>query len=199
MALLFIHEMGHALVMKLKGIPVGGLIFVPMLGAAVFMRQMPKNARDEAEVGIAGPFAGALAAGVCLFLAQQSPNVQTIWAPLAYFGFFMNLFNLIPVIPFDGGRIVAAIDKRMWLIGLLGLAAFFGWTWYKGNFSIFLLLFLIMAATQYWTRRTVADTPEAQAYYDVPLRERVIMGVLYFGLAGILALGMSIAHGLILL
>jgi Zn-dependent protease len=168
-----------------------------MLGAAVFMRQMPKNARDEAEVGIAGPFAGALASGVCLFLAQQSPNVQTIWAPLAYFGFFMNLFNLIPVIPFDGGRIVAAIDKRMWLIGLLGLAAFFVWSWLKGNFSIFLLLFLIMAATQYWTRRTVPDTPEAQAYYTVSLKERIFMGVLYFGLAGILALGMSISHGLI--
>lgn len=195
--LLFIHEMGHALVMKLKGIPVGGLIFVPMLGAAVFMRNMPKNARDEAEVGIAGPFAGALASGVCLFLAQQNPNVQTIWAPLAYFGFFMNLFNLIPVVPFDGGRIVAAIDKRMWLLGLLGLAGFFVWTWLNGNFSIFLLLFLVMAATQYWTRRTVPDTEEAQAYYNVSLRERIIMGVLYFGLAAILVLGMSLSHGLI--
>src|SRR6266699_6427848 len=95
-ALLFIHEMGHALVMKLKGIPVGGMIFVLMLGAAVFMLQMPKNARDEAEVGIAGPVAGALAAGACLFMAELTPHAPTIWAALAYFGFFMNLINLIP-------------------------------------------------------------------------------------------------------
>jgi Zn-dependent protease len=196
-ALLFIHEMGHALVMKLKGIPVGGLIFVPMLGAAVFMRNMPKNARDEAEVGIAGPIAGALAAGVCFFLALQSPGVQTIWAPLAYFGFFINLFNLIPVIPFDGGRIVAAIDKRIWLFGLLGLAAFFVWSWLNGDFSIWLLFFLIMAATQYWARRSTPDTPEGKAYYNVSFKERVFMGLLYFGLAAVLILGMSISRGLI--
>ncbi|HLI07979.1 MAG TPA: site-2 protease family protein [Ktedonobacteraceae bacterium] len=195
-AMLFIHEMGHALVMKLKGIPVGGLIFVPMLGAAVIMRNMPRNARDEAEVGIAGPIAGALAAGVCLFLAQQSPGVQTIWAPLAYFGFFINLFNLIPVVPFDGGRIVAAIDKRMWLVGLVGLAAYFGWSWLNGDFSIWLLFFLILAATQYWSRRSIPDTEEGKAYYNVSLKERIFIGVLYFGLAALLILGMTVSRGL---
>src|SRR5437588_5648011 len=76
-ALLFIHEMGHALVMKLKGIPVGGMIFIPMLGAAVLMRQMPKNAKDEAEVGIAGPIAGAIASSVCFLFAQANP--LSIW------------------------------------------------------------------------------------------------------------------------
>src|SRR5437588_1989652 len=89
-ALLFIHEMGHAVVMKMKGIPIGGMIFIPLLGAAVLMRRMPKNARDEAEVGIAGPIAGALAASVCLLFALQSPHERSIWAPLAYFGFFIN-------------------------------------------------------------------------------------------------------------
>src|SRR2546428_6367246 len=67
-ALLFIHEMGHALVMKLKGIPVGGLIFVPMLGAAGTMRQMPKDARDEGEVGIAGAGARGLAPACCFVM-----------------------------------------------------------------------------------------------------------------------------------
>src|SRR6202043_3216975 len=80
-ALLFIHEMGHALVMKLKGMPIGGVVFIPLLGAAVFMRQMPKNAKDEAEVGIAGPIAGAIAASVCFFFAQANP--YSIWTPLA--------------------------------------------------------------------------------------------------------------------
>jgi Zn-dependent protease len=196
-ALLFIHEMGHAVVMKLKGIPVGGMIFIPLLGAAVFMRQMPKNARDEAEVGIAGPIAGALAASVCFLFAQSNPG--TIWAPLAYFGFFINLFNLIPIVPFDGGRILAAIDRRLWIIGFLGLVAF--QVWYVIQYhslSIWLLFFTLMAGTQLWSRRSVPNNPEAQAYYQVSVSERIVLTLAYFGLAAVLVLGMAISHGLMM-
>jgi Zn-dependent protease len=193
--LLFVHEMGHAIVMKLKGIPIGGMIFIPLLGAAVIMKQMPKNAKDEAEVGIAGPIAGAIAAMVCLALAREYPN--TIWAPLAYFGFFINLFNLIPIVPFDGGRVLGAIDRRIWIIGFLGLIAFQIWSWVNGNHSLFLLLFVVLAATQLWSRRSVPDTPEARAYYDVPIAERIVLGLAYFGLAAVLVLGMALSHGMI--
>src|SRR6202035_405572 len=152
------------------------------LGAAVFMRQMPKNAKDEAEVGIAGPIAGAIASSVCLFLAQLSPGVQTIWAPLAYFGFFINLFNLIPIVPFDGGRVLAAIDRRIWIVGFIGLVAFEVWSWVQGNFSPWLLFFVIMAGTQLWARRTMPNQPNEKSYYTVPLSERIILGIIYFGL-----------------
>ncbi len=194
-ALLFIHEMGHALVMKLKGIPVGGMIFIPLLGAAVIMKQMPRNAKDEAEVGIAGPIAGALAASACLAVAFVYP--RSVWASLAYFGFFMNLFNLIPIVPFDGGRVLAAIDRRVWIVGFLGLLAFQVWSWIQGYSNWFLLLFIILAAGQLWSRRTAADTPEAQAYYTVPISERIMLSLLYFGLAAVLVLGMSISRGLL--
>lgn len=196
--LLFVHEMGHAVVMKLKGIPVGGMIFIPLLGAAVFMRQMPKNAKDEAEVGIAGPIAGALASMVCLWLAQMNHHEFLVFAPLAYFGFFINLFNLIPIVPFDGGRVLAAIDRRVWIIGFLGLLAFQIWSWINGSSSIWLLLFIVMAATQLWARRSVPNTPEARAYYVVPVGERIVLGLIYFGLAAFLVLGMAISHNLIL-
>ena len=196
--LLFIHEMGHALVMKLKGIPVGGLIFIPMLGAAVFMRQMPKNAQDEAEVGIAGPIAGAIASGVCLALAELTPHTTTIWAALAYFGFFMNLFNLVPVLPFDGGRVLGAIDRRIWIVGFLALLGFQIWQWINGFSNIFLLFFIVMAATQLWSRRGLHTGAAAQEYYNVPIGTRIALSVLYFGLAAALVLGMSIAHALIL-
>jgi Zn-dependent protease len=192
--LLFVHEMGHAVVMKLKGIPIGGMIFIPLLGAAVIMKQMPKNAKDEAEVGIAGPIAGAIAAFVCLTIARENPN--TVWAPLAYFGFFINLFNLIPIVPFDGGRVLGAIDRRIWIIGFIGLVAFQIWSWINGNHSLFLLLFVILAATQLWTRRSVPNTPEARAYYDVQIGERIVLGLAYFGLAAVLVLGMAISHGM---
>src|SRR5437588_8724669 len=153
--------MGHAVVMKMKGMPIGGMIFIPLLGAAVFMRQMPKNARDEAEVGIAGPIAGAIASSICLVLAQLSPHTHTIWAPLAYFGFFINLFNLIPIVPFDGGRVLAAIDRRLWIVGFIGLIGFQVWSFIQyHSISPFLLFFIFIAGTQLWARRRAADTPE---------------------------------------
>lgn len=193
--LLFIHEMGHALVMKLKGIPVGNLIFIPMLGAAVSMRQMPQNARDEAEVGIAGPVAGAIAASIC-FLFAKMPFADPIWAPLAYFGFFMNLFNLIPIVPFDGGRVLAAIDRRVWIIGFIALLGFQIWSWINGNFSIWLILFVFLAASQLWSRGATANTLQGKAYYDVPVSTRIILSLLYFGLAAVLYLGMIASHNL---
>jgi Zn-dependent protease len=192
--LLFIHEMGHALVMRLKGIPIGAMVFVPFLGAAVTMRQMPRSAQDEAEVGIAGPIAGAMASGVCLLIAEIHPDPMSIWAPLAYFGFFLNLFNLIPIVPFDGGRVLAAIDRRIWLVGFLGLLAFQIWQWFQGNFSVWLLIFIAMAATQLWSRGLTPATPESKAYYNVPVGTRISLSLLYFGLVAVLVLGMSIAH-----
>ena len=131
---------------------------------------------------------------VCLAIARQYPD--TIWAPLAYFGFFINLFNLIPIVPFDGGRVLGAIDRRIWIIGFIGLVAFQIWSWINGNHSLFLLLFVILAATQLWSRRSAPNTPEARAYYDVPIAERIILGLAYFGLAAVLVLGMAISHGL---
>jgi Zn-dependent protease len=194
--LLFIHEMGHAVAMKLKGIPIGGIVFVPFLGAAVTMRQMPRNAQDEAEVGIAGPIAGAIASGVCLLIARMHPDPSNIWAPLAYFGFFLNLFNLIPIVPFDGGRVLAAIDRRIWLIGFLGLLAFQIWEWFHGDFSAWLLLYIAMAATQLGSRGFALRTPESNAYYDVPVATRISLSLLYFGLVAVLVLGMSMAHSI---
>ncbi|HCI81791.1 MAG TPA: hypothetical protein DHW02_19115 [Ktedonobacter sp.] len=207
-AILFLHEMGHAIVMKIKGIPVGGLIFIPMLGAAVTMRQMPQNARDEAQVGIAGPIAGALTASACLAIAQWLPNAPmsllyhipawliTIWAPLAYFGFFINLLNLVPVMPFDGGRVLAAIDRRIWYLGFAALLGYQIWLWLQGNFSIWLLFFIFIAATQLWAHNGIAKTEQAKRYYDVPVGTRITLGLIYFGLAGWLVFGMTISHSL---
>lgn len=206
--ILFLHEMGHALVMKIKGIPVGGLIFIPMLGAAVTMRQMPQNARDEAEVGIAGPIAGALVASACLAIAEwlqrapltmlvgQPTWMYTIWMPLAYFGFFINLINLVPVMPFDGGRVLGAIDRRIWYLGFAALLGYQIWLWLQGNFSIWLLFFVIIAATQLWARGGAAKTEQEKRYYDVPVGTRITLGLIYFGLAAVLVFGMTISHSL---
>lgn len=198
--LLLIHEMGHAVIMKLKGIPFGGMIFIPMLGAAVFMKRRPGNVRDEAEVGIAGPIAGALASLAALLIAYSQANATGsagIWAPLAYFGCFLNLFNLIPIVPFDGGRVLAAIDRRVWLLGFLVLVAIQVWQWWTGNSSLWLLIFIVIAAADFWARRSTGKTPGELAYYAVPLGERIIIGLAYFALAVALVMGMTLAHGLL--
>src|SRR5260370_13791395 len=109
---------------------------------------------------------------VSLALAHIYPG--TVWAPLAYFGFFINLFNLIPIVPFDGGRVLAAIDRRIWILVFIGLLAFQLWSWINGTFSIWFLFFLFISATQLWSRRRAANTPEARDYYDVPVGDRIV-------------------------
>jgi Zn-dependent protease len=193
---LFIHEMGHALVMRLKGIPTGGLIFVPLLGAAVTMQRMPQNAKDEAEIGIAGPIAGGLAASFCLFMAQSNPH--SVWAPLAYFGFFINLFNLVPIVPLDGGRVLAAIDRRLWIVGFIILIGYMIWTWLQGSFNIILLMIVVIAGFQLWSRGSNNNTLSvSQDYYNVPLRTRLLMTALYFALIAALFLGMNASLGIL--
>lgn len=198
-ALLFIHELGHAFVLKIKGMPVGGIIFVPFLGAMTLLQRLPTNAKDDAEISIGGPIAGAISAGICLAIAELQPNPQTIWAALAYFGFFINLLNLIPVVPFDGGRVLAAVDRRVWIIGFILLLGFQIWEWINGIFSFWLILIIVLAATQFFSGRFNADSPQMKAFYTVPLSTRILISVLYFGLAAVLFLGMSIAHRMIVI
>jgi Zn-dependent protease len=193
--LLFVHELGHAIVIKTKGIPLGGMIFIPLLGAAVLMKRHPQNARDDAEIGIAGPVAGALGSAVCLLLAWFHP--AGVWAPLAYFGFFINLLNLIPAPMLDGGRIIGAIDRRLCLVGLLLLLAYQIWLWINGDFSPWLFFLLAIGAAALWTQRT-EDAFRPRHYYDVPLRFRIAIAVAYFGLIILLSLAMTLARGLII-
>jgi len=195
--LIFIHELGHALVLKLKGIAVSGMVFIPFVAAAVFWRTMPRDAKEEAEIAIAGPIAGAIASAVCLFIAQTQPH-HTLWAPLAYMGFFLNLFNMIPIVPLDGGRVLGAIDRRAWLLGFLGLFGLQVWYWLHGITSIWLLLLVVVAASQLWSRGFSApQTAEAREYYNVPMGARISLTVLYFGLSAVLFMGMTIAHSMI--
>ena len=178
-ALLFVHEMGHVAVIRAKGLPASLPIFIPLLGALIFLRGMPHNARDEAEIAIGGPLAGALAGGVCYVLYVQTGD--HIWLALAFFSFLINLFNLIPVSPLDGGRIVGAISKWMWPLGLGVLVVAFFYT-----HSIILLIVGWLGLLQ--TINRFRGGTALDAYYSVPLAARAWITALYFGLAATLAL-----------
>src|SRR3954471_2623704 len=113
--LLFVHELGHALQLRAEGVRAGLPIFIPFLGALIAMKEMPRNAWVEAKVGLAGPILGSAgAAGV--WLAGEATNSDLLRAA-AYTAFILNLFNLIPITPLDGGRAAAALHPALWIGG----------------------------------------------------------------------------------
>lgn len=174
--LLFIHEMGHFVIIRGKGLPASLPVFIPLLGAYVAMRKMPLSVRDEAEIGIAGPIAGTVAGVVCLWLYAQAG--LAIMLPLAYFSFFLNLLNLIPVSPLDGARVTSAISKWIWLLGLVGIGV---GAWFTGN--ILLILLGVVGFFQMIERFRVSEkTP----YYTISAGARIYVTLLYFGLVAVL-------------
>ena len=117
-ALLFIHEMGHYIQLRREGVKPSGMVFIPFLGAAVGARSLGGSALAEARVGLAGPILGSLAAAALLPIAAATDD--EFWRALAFTGFFLNLFNLLPVVPLDGGRAMAAMAPWMWFVGFGG-------------------------------------------------------------------------------
>lgn len=179
--LILIHELGHGAAMRLHGIPAGAPVFIPFFGAAIAMKARPRDARVEAEVGIAGPIAGGLASAACLGLGSlmQSP----LLVALAHTGFFLNLFNLLPLSPMDGGRVVAALSRWLWIVGLaIAIPLAFLWS------SPILILVIVLGAVRLW--REWKTPPEQASYYAIPKNARLVIGSLYFALLALLSLGM---------
>jgi Zn-dependent protease len=185
-ALLFVHEMGHFIVIRAKGLPVSLPIFIPLLGAYVTMRQMPRSVRDEAEIALAGPIAGGLAGLGCLAMYQVTGDHTLI--TLAYLTFFINLLNLVPVSPLDGGRVVGAISRWFWPLGLLVLGVAYFYTQYW-----ILLLVAVFGFAQTVGRFSTARSRDP--YYKISIPARLYVTILYFGLAGALVLGMLVTQG----
>ncbi len=142
-ALLFVHEMGHFVAARQRGLDVGAPVFIPFVGAWVALKEMPMDAETDAYIGIAGPMLGSAAAFVCYLVARE--NGERLLMAIAYAGFVLNLFNLIPLSPLDGGRIVAIVSPRIWLLGVPLLIAVFLW-----KPSPLLLLIALVAAPQVW-------------------------------------------------
>jgi Zn-dependent protease len=121
-AMMFIHEMGHVWAAKSKGLEVTAPAFIPFLGALITMKKQPRDAATEAYIAYGGPLIGTLGAFVCYGLGVGLE--KKVWIVIAFIGFALNLFNLLPIHPLDGGRIVVAITRWLWGVGLiLGLIA----------------------------------------------------------------------------
>ena len=186
-ALLFIHEMGHVIQLRREGIKASAPLFIPFMGAFVGMKQLPDNAAAEARVGLAGPVLGSLGCLIPLGLYELSGN--ELWTALAFTGFFLNLFNLLPVLPLDGGRAMAALSPWMWFVGFaLLIAATFA---FPNPIMILILLLGGIETLRRWRER---KTPAAQAYHRVTRGQRLAVAAVYLGLAIALAVGMDATH-----
>jgi Zn-dependent protease len=183
-ALLFLHELGHVIQLRREGVKASTPMFIPFLGAVISAKSMGRDAAAEARVGLAGPVLGSLASLVPLvvWLAAGSE----FWRALAYVGFFINLFNLMPVLPLDGGRAMAALTPWMWLVGFAGLVAL---AFYFPN--PILLLVIILGGLESWRRWRLRHTPQGRAYHAIRPRTRALVAATYIGLAGLLAVGLA--------
>ena len=161
-----------------RGLPVGAPTFIPFVGAWIEMKQMPHDAETEAYVGMGGPLVGSLGALACYFVARDmGPDGRWLLA-VAYGGFFLNLFNLIPISPLDGGRITAVLSPRLWLLGVPVLMAVFWW-----NPSPILILVAIMAAPQVMKAwKFKANDPSHGDYYQASAETRLTYATAYIGL-----------------
>jgi Zn-dependent protease len=185
--LLLLHELGHVFQLRREGIKASAPMFIPFMGAVISAKSMGDDAAAEARVGLAGPILGSIATLIPLgiWLATGSH----FWQALAFIGFFLNLFNLLPVVPLDGGRAMAALSPWVWLVGFAGLVAmafFFP--------SPILILILALGGMETWHRWKARNTPEGRAYHQVPTRTRVIVAATYLLLIAALALGTSLTH-----
>ena len=185
-ALLFVHEMGHVIQLRREGVKASAPFFIPFLGAAVAMKEMPRNALAEARVGLAGPVLGTLGAAVTAAIGFATGS--DFWLALAFVGFFLNLFNLAPVLPLDGGRAMAAMAPWMWFVGFgVMIAAAFVWP------NPIIVLILLLGGLETWRRwkaRRGGDE-RSQRYYEVTPKARLAVAAVYVGLFAVLAAGMA--------
>jgi Zn-dependent protease len=175
--LIFVHEMGHFIAARRCGLNVGAPVFIPFVGAWVALKTTDLNAETEAYVALAGPVLGSVGAFACYLVALE--NGQPLWMAIAYGGFFINLFNLLPLRPLDGGRIVRAISARLWWVGLPVLALVFWW-----RPSPLLFIIGLLALPDLWTQYKGRVDASAAA---VPPAVRLKYGAAYLGLLAGLA------------
>jgi Zn-dependent protease len=175
--LIFIHEMGHVIALRRYGVKASAPIFIPFLGAFIAMKQLPRNAYMEAVVGLGGPVIGSLGALAAWFVYQI--NGDPMFLAVAYLGVLLNLFNLLPVLPLDGGRAVGAMSRWFWVAGYLALI---------GLMIIrptpFILIILLLGAPEVWF--SIRNDKGSDDYYEVPVRHRLAVGGVYFGMIALL-------------
>jgi Zn-dependent protease len=168
-----IHEIGHAVAIRAKGLRAGFLVFIPFIGGAVTLKDQPRTAYDDAIIGLAGPFAGTLASLFCLQVYKWVGD--PLWLLIAFLGFALNLFNLLPIGMLDGGRISAAVTKWMWVLGG-------GAVVYKVIDQPNPLTIIIAVLALFQVYASIDREKSDPRFYEVTPPQRAAIAILYFAL-----------------
>ena len=181
-ALIFVHEMGHVIAAKQKGLSVSMPTFTPF-GAFVRTEDC-RSATDEAYVKFAGPFIGGLASLVTMVAGAAMGSGMMI--QVGAFGVFLNLFNLIPLDPLDGGGMTQAVSKWFWVPG----AALFAYVLiFVAGANVFNLIIGFLIGQQAYQAIGERATQRAvtPSYYAVPASTKILILAVHVGLASGLA------------
>jgi Zn-dependent protease len=172
-AIILIHEIGHALAIRAKGLRAGLLVFIPFVGGAVTLKDQPRSAYDDAQIGLAGPIFGTAASLIVLQVYKM--NGQPRYLAIALAGFAVNLLNLLPIGMLDGGRISAAVTKWMWVFGGGALV-------YKTVKQPNPLMVIILLLVAFQVYASIVRERDDKTFYDVTLGQRAGIAVAYFAL-----------------
>jgi Zn-dependent protease len=187
--LLLVHEMGHVIQLRREGLKASAPMFIPFMGAVISARSLGDNALAEARVGLAGPILGSLGSAACIGLWHATGN--DLFRALAYLGFFLNLFNLLPVVPLDGGRAMAAMAPWMWVVGFAALIPLL--FVFSNPLFVIILVFAGLETWKRWRQRRAGGAAQ-EAYYRVPAVDRVLVAAVYLALIGLLVAGMHATY-----
>lgn len=161
--MMFIHEMGHVWAARERNVAITAPAFIPLIGAVMTFRKLPENAQTEAFIAYGGPLLGSIGATV-IYMIGLLTNVQE-FILIAMVGFVLNLFNLIPLAPLDGGRIVTAISRWFWALGFLLALYFMYWT---QTYLLTVVLMFFMWEFRYMTKKDNQKRWEWRARIKVP-------------------------------
>ena len=124
-------------------------------------------------------------------VALANATGNDFWRALAFTGFFLNLFNLLPVVPLDGGRAMAAMTPWMWFAGLLAvLVLAFA---FPNPVILVIALLAVLETYRRWRALRQGDD-KVRAYYRVRPVHRLAVAAVYIGLLLVLGVGMDLTH-----
>lgn len=181
--LLFVHEMGHVFQLRREGVEASAPVFIPFVGAVIAVNSLGKDAVAEARVGLAGPILGT--AATLIPLALWLATGSDLWRALAYVGFFLNLINLLPVLPLDGGRAMAVLGPWVWIAGLVIAVA-------ASAFLLgpFMLVFIaLFGGLELYARFKDRHSEQSREFHSVPLKTKLAVAAVYVTLTALLVIG----------
>lgn len=174
--LLFVHELGHVIASRAVGVGVKPPIFIPFIGAVVSLKRSPVNAKMAANIAIGGPAMGAISALICIVFYFWTDSILML--VLAYTACILNLFNLIPSDPLDGGKIAMAISPHLWWVGSLIIGGLFFYT-----YNVLIFLIFLFSLHKLWQ----GGSDEGDVlYYQLSPKQRLTVLCWYIGLVAVL-------------